>query len=81
VPPPCRLWCGAPVPSIAAKSNSTAVEVGVKLRSEGDGLVTGVRFYKGAQNTGTHVRRLWSSLGQLLAQATFTNETGSGGSK
>ena len=30
------------------------------------------------QNTGTHVGRLWSSAGQLLAQATFTNETASG---
>jgi hypothetical protein len=43
-----------------------------------DGLVTGVRFYKGSQNTGTHVGRLWTSSGQLLAQATFTNETASG---
>ena len=50
----------------------------MKLRSEGDGLVTGVRFYKGTQNTGTHVGRLCSSLSQLLARPTFTNETGSG---
>ena len=50
----------------------------MKFRSDVDGQVTGVRFYKGTQNTGTHVGRLWSSSGQLLAQATFTNETASG---
>ncbi|WP_037973160.1 DUF4082 domain-containing protein, partial [Streptosporangium amethystogenes] len=37
-----------------------------------------IRFYKGPQNTGTHVGSLWTSSGQLLASATFTNETASG---
>jgi hypothetical protein len=50
----------------------------MKFRAEVDGLVRGVRFYKGPQNTGTHVGRLWSNSGQLLAQATFTSETASG---
>ncbi len=40
--------------------------------------MTGVRFYKSAANTGTHIGSLWSASGQLLAQATFTNETASG---
>ncbi len=52
--------------------------MGVKIRSTVDGLITGVRFYKGTGNTGTHVGRLWSSNGQLLAQATFTKETATG---
>ena len=38
----------------------------------------GIRFYKSAANTGTHVGNLWSSTGTLLASATFTNETASG---
>jgi hypothetical protein len=42
------------------------------------GQVTGVRFYKSATNTGTHVGQLWSSAGQLLASATFTGESASG---
>jgi hypothetical protein len=42
------------------------------------GQVTGVRFYTSSQNTGTHVGRLWSGSGQLLAQAAFTNESASG---
>jgi len=42
------------------------------------GTVSGVRFYKGPQNTGTHTGSLWSSTGQLLATATFGGESGSG---
>jgi hypothetical protein len=54
------------------------VEVGTKVRFDTKGQVTGVRFYKGAGNTGTHVGSLWSSTGTLLASGTFTGETASG---
>jgi hypothetical protein len=53
-------------------------ELGVRFQSSVPGFVTGVRFYKGPQNTGTHVGNLWSSDGTLLATATFTGETDSG---
>ncbi len=75
---PCSLWNNATTPSIGASSDTGAVELGLKIRSDVDGMITGVRFYKGSQNTGTHVGRLWTSSGQLLAQATFTNETATG---
>ena len=75
---PCTLWDNATTPSIAAKADYRAIEVGLKFRSDVAGQVSGVRFYKGSGNTGTHVGRLWSSSGQLLAQATFTNETSTG---
>jgi hypothetical protein len=55
-----------------------AVEVGMKFRSDVAGTVTGVRFFKGSSNTGTHTGHLWSSTGALLASVTFTGETGSG---
>ena len=42
------------------------------------GTVSGIRFYKSSQDTGTHTGQLWSSTGTLLATATFTNETASG---
>ena len=42
------------------------------------GNATGVRFYKGPTNTGTHVGNLWSAAGALLTSVTFTNETASG---
>ena len=43
-----------------------------------DGFVTGLRFYKGPGNTGTHVGNLWTSTGTLLGTVTFTGETASG---
>jgi hypothetical protein len=42
------------------------------------GTVTGVRFYKAAANTGTHVGSVWSATGTRLGQATFTGESASG---
>jgi hypothetical protein len=41
-------------------------------------VVTGLRFYKSAANTGIHVGNLWSIGGQNLATATFTGETTAG---
>ena len=52
--------------------------MGVKFRSEVNGYITGLRFYKGVANTGTHIGHLWASNGTLLATATFVNESGSG---
>jgi hypothetical protein len=43
-----------------------------------NGYVTGIRFYKGSGNTGTHVANLWTSSGSRIATATFTSETASG---
>ena len=42
------------------------------------GTVSGIRFYKSSQDTGTHTGELWTSTGTRLATATFTNETASG---
>jgi hypothetical protein len=54
------------------------VTLGVKFTSDVNGYITGLRFYKGSGNTGTHLGRLWTSTGTLLASVTFTNETASG---
>ena len=72
------IWSASTVPATVNSADSNAVEVGVKFRSDVAGTVTGIRFYKGSQNTGTHVGHLWSSSGTLLATVTFTNETASG---
>src|SRR5262249_35272144 len=55
-----------------------AVTLGVKFQSDVAGSITGLRFYKAATNTGTHVGTLWSSTGQSLATVAFTGETASG---
>jgi glucose/arabinose dehydrogenase len=59
-------------------NDGRAIEVGVKFRVTQPGYITGVRFYKKAGNTGTHIGHLWSSKGTQLAEATFINETASG---
>ncbi|WP_326823981.1 DUF4082 domain-containing protein [Streptosporangium sp. NBC_01756] len=75
---PCTMWPATTVPAATSHWDPKAVEGGVKFRSASPGFITGVRFYKGALNTGTHVGNLWTSTGQLLAGATFINETDSG---
>ena len=54
------------------------MELGVRFTADVAGVVNGVRFYKGAGNTGTHTGTLWTSSGQQLATATFSGETASG---
>lgn len=75
---PCSTWNDTATPTTAASSDAQAVELGVKFKSDVNGYVTGIRFYKGSGNTGTHVGNLWTSTGQLLATATFGNETATG---
>ena len=58
--------------------DTQAVEIGTKFQSDVNGIVQGMRFYKGTQNTGTHVGNLWSSAGTNLGSVTFTNESASG---
>ena len=72
------LWNNSTIPSQIATFDPSAVELGVKFKSNISGYITGIRFYKGSGNTGTHVGNLWTSTGQLLATATFTNETATG---
>jgi uncharacterized protein DUF4082 len=75
---PCTIWPSTTRPTIVADSDTNAVELGLRFKADVNGYISGVRFYKSTYNTGTHVGRLWSNSGQLLAQATFTNETASG---
>jgi len=72
------FWDGDARPATIDSGDNAAVEVGVRFRVDTAGFVSAVRFYKAAANTGTHVAHLWTESGQLLASATFTNETGSG---
>ncbi|MFC6934372.1 DUF4082 domain-containing protein [Actinomadura yumaensis] len=76
---PCRLFGDSAVPVKAADADTTGTEVGVKFTASTGGWVTGVRFYKGPGNTGTHTGTLWrQSDGAKLATTTFTGETAGG---
>ncbi|MFI7642185.1 DUF4082 domain-containing protein [Nonomuraea sp. NPDC049400] len=71
------LWSDSTTPANQSTDNR-AVTLGVKFRSDESGLLHGIRFYKGPQNTGTHTGSLWTAGGQLLASVTFTGETATG---
>jgi hypothetical protein len=75
---PCSIWGAGDTPSNVDGGDPSSTEVGVKFTSEVPGTISGLRFYKAAANTGTHVGSLWTASGTLLASATFTGETASG---
>ena len=75
---PCTIWSASDAPVNPSQNDPSSVELGVKFRSEVDGFVTGIRFYKGTGNTGTHVGNLWALDGTQLATATFSGESASG---
>ncbi|CDM61641.1 Mo-co oxidoreductase dimerization domain-containing protein (plasmid) [Rhizobium favelukesii] len=72
------LFSSNDTPTNLAENDPGSVELGVKFVASERGEIAGLRYYKSAQDTGTHVGSLWSSTGVLLASATFTNETASG---
>ena len=72
------LFSGSATPAIVNTNDASAVELGVRFQTSVAGTVSGIRFYKSSQDTGTHTGELWTSTGTLLATATFTNETASG---
>ncbi len=75
---PCSLWTDSHTPANANSGDTNAVELGLKFTASVNGQVTGVRFYKGSNNTGTHTGRLWTSAGVELASGTFAGESASG---
>ena len=67
-------------PANVDSGDNSATEVGVNFTPSVSGNITGIRFYKAAANTGTHVVSLWTAGGQQLATANSTaaNESSSG---
>ena len=59
-------------PATVDSGDTTSVELGVKFKADYNGSITGMRFYKAATNTGTHIGSLWTATGTRLAQATFS---------
>jgi hypothetical protein len=75
---PCSLWPSTARPAVPSSSDSGAVNVGLQFSPAVDGWVSGIRFYKGPGNTGSHIGQLWSADGTLLGKVTFTSESASG---
>jgi Domain of unknown function (DUF4082)/Bacterial Ig-like domain/Bacterial Ig domain len=63
----------------AGVSNTgTVTEAGTHFTPSVAGEVTAIRFYKFAQDTGTHTVSLWRANGTRLARVTVTGETATG---
>ncbi|WP_283139124.1 DUF4082 domain-containing protein [Rhizohabitans arisaemae] len=75
---PCTLFSSGALPATPATADSAAVNLGVKFTVATPGYVSGVRFYKSAQNTGTHTGGLWKADGTPLSKGVFQNETAGG---
>ena len=71
---PCSLFTTQQPASQPAGS----FEVGVKIKVDQALALTDLRFYKSAQETGSHTGTLWSASGTRLATVTFAGETASG---
>ena len=76
--PAMTIWPSNAAPIVADGGPDSAAELGVKFRSDVDGKIIGIRFYKAGANTGSHTGNLWMSTGEWLAAVAFTNETSSG---
>ena len=75
---PCSIFPATTIPTTPVQNDQQPIILGAKFRSTVNGYITGIRFYKDALNIGTHIGQLWNSSGNLLASATFINETESG---
>src|SRR4051794_3956359 len=47
---PCSIWGSATTPGAPSTNDATAYELGVRFKSDANGFVTGIRFYKGTGN-------------------------------
>jgi hypothetical protein len=47
-------------------------ELGVKVRVTRAAQLTGVRYYRAANETGSHTARIWTASGTLIASVPFT---------
>ncbi|GLY49063.1 DUF4082 domain-containing protein [Lentzea sp. NBRC 102530] len=75
---PYSIWGPSDTPAVISETDTGSLELGVRFRADRPGRITGVKFYKGTGNGGTHVGSVWTTSGTRLASATFTNETATG---
>lgn len=70
---PCSLLSSTSTPGLVDSNDTGAVTLGLRFASSVNGVVTGLRYYRAAANTGVHKGALWSSTGTKLAELTFTD--------
>jgi hypothetical protein len=68
------------VPSTLSNSDGVAVnyELGMKFTTLSSGQIKAIKFYKSASESGSHVGKIYSASGTLLASVVFSSESASG---
>jgi hypothetical protein len=75
---PCTVWPDV-APSSATDANDPSNNnIGVQFTANAAGSISGIRFFKEPDDTGSHTGYLWSAGGALLASGTFTGESTTG---
>ena len=75
---PCAIWPDTAPSGVTDANDTSSVELGVKFQATQNGTISGIRFYKEPDNTGTHTGTLWTASGTQLATGTFSNESTQG---
>ena len=70
---PCSLMETTTDPTLSDAGDGSAVTLGLKFTSTVDGFIKGLRYYRDASNTGTHIGNLWTADGTRKATLTFTD--------
>ena len=65
-----------PVDMASSDGATVNYELGMRFSATVAGQIKAIRFYKSAQETGTHIGRIFAASGQQLAQVTFAGESG-----
>jgi hypothetical protein len=71
---PVNLFSNA-VPQTAIAPDSSAVTLGMKFWSTQAGTISGIRFYRGAENSNGYTVKLFTAGGSLLASARASTDT------
>ncbi|MBD2772090.1 DUF4082 domain-containing protein [Iningainema tapete] len=77
-PPANQTIFTTQTPSVPNDTDGVPYELGLKFQSTRAGQITAIRYWKAVSETGSHVGRIWSSTGTILASINFTSETASG---
>ena len=67
----CSAWPSNTTPGTPAVNDPNSIELGVKFRSDLNGLITGVRFYQ--TNPGVYQAAIWNLAGEQLALGSVTS--------
>ncbi len=72
------LFSASSTPAQTNLNDGQQLELGVKFQANVAGDITGIKFYRSANDNGQNVVDLWTTAGTKLATATYSGTTGSG---